>query len=227
MNACSRPGLAAHALYQYAKGGTDITGPSIRMAEAIAQNWGNLDFGFREVSQANGESTVEAYAWDLETNVRQTKVFQVPHIRHTKAGAYPVKDPREVYEMIANQAARRVRACILGIIPGDVIEQAVTQCESTLKTSTPVTPEQVKKMVESFATKGVTKSQIEKRIQRSLDAITPAQMVSLRKIFNSLNDGMSAPADWFDAEAPKATGKKHTLKEALTPPADREPGEEG
>ena len=76
---CQRPGLAEQALYSYSRGGTEITGPSIRLAEAIAQNWQNLQFGIRELEQRNGESTVEAYCWDTETNIKQTKTFQVKH----------------------------------------------------------------------------------------------------------------------------------------------------
>ena len=79
MNACQRPSLAQSSVYSYARGGTSITGPSIRLAEALAQNWGNIQFGIRELSAENGESTVEAFAWDVETNSRQTKVFQVRH----------------------------------------------------------------------------------------------------------------------------------------------------
>ena len=45
LNACARPGLAEAALYTYSRGGTEITGPSIRLAEALAQNWGNIQFG--------------------------------------------------------------------------------------------------------------------------------------------------------------------------------------
>lgn len=202
LNACSRPSLAESALYTYSRGGTDITGPSIRMAEALAQNWGNLQFGIRELEQRAGESTVEAFAWDVETNTKQVKVFQVKHERHTKKGAYALTDPRDVYELTANQGARRLRACILGVIPGDVVEAAVRQCEVTLNTKAEVTPERLKALVEKFADYGVTQAQIEKRIQRRLDAITPAQMVSLGKVYNSLKDGMSQAADWFEMEAP-------------------------
>lgn len=38
LNACSRPRLAEAACYTYVRGGTEVTGPSIRLAEAIAQN---------------------------------------------------------------------------------------------------------------------------------------------------------------------------------------------
>jgi hypothetical protein len=62
-----------------------------------------------------------------------------------------------------------------------------------------VTPEGIKKLIETFAELGITQPQIEARIQRRLDAIRPAQVVMLRKIYTSLKDGMSEPADWFEA----------------------------
>ncbi len=207
LNACTRPGLANAAVYQYARGGTDISGPSIRLAETIAQNWGNLQFGIRELEQSNGESTVETFAWDLETNTRQTKTFQVPHERHTKNGIKPLTDPRDIYELVANNGARRLRACILGVIPGDVIESALNQCETTMAADADTSPEAQKKIVDAFAKYGVTKEQIEARIQRRLDSITPAQVVALRKIMASLKDGMSNPTEWFPA----------VVKEAVVP----------
>lgn len=195
--ACQRPTLAEVAMYTYSRGGTEVTGPSIRMAEAIAQQWGNIQFGVRELSQANGESTMEAYAWDLESNARQSKMFQVPHERHTRNGVKRLTDPRDVYEMVANNGARRLRACILGIIPGDVVDIAVHEAEQTLRTSVQLTPERIKAMLELFEGLGVTRAMIEERIQRPIDALTPAVFVSLGKIANSLKDGISKVADWF------------------------------
>ena len=215
LTACQRPALAEQALYTYARGGTDISGPSIRMAEAIAQNWGNIQFGVKELEQRNGESTVQTYAWDMETNTKQEKTFQVKHERYTKKGKYALQDPRDIYEMTANQGARRLRACILGVIPGDVIEAAVAQCEQTLKAKADTGPDAIKKMVESFEKYGITKEQIEKRIQRRLDSITPAQVVSLRKIFNSLKDGMSTPADWFEIVTPEEKDPATSLKDKI------------
>ena len=221
MVACQRPSLAEGALYTYARGGADITGPSIRLAEAIAQQWGNLSFGIRELDQRLGESTVEAFAWDLETNTRQTKTFQVKHYRHTKKGGYGLTDPRDIYEMVANQGARRLRACILGIIPGDVVEAAVNQCEATLTAKADISPDAVKKMVEVFASHGVTQAMIEARIQRRLDSITPAQIISLRKVYNSLKDGMSKPGDWFDASVEEKMSPTDAPAQERKPRSDK------
>lgn len=226
LQACTRPSLAESALYSYSRGGTDVTGPSIRLAEVLAQNWGNFDFGIRELEQRDGESTVEAYARDLETNVTQRKVFQVPHIRYSRAkGNTVLTDPRDIYEMVANQGARRLRSCILGVIPGDVQETAIKQCEITLKTRAEVTPERLKNLVEKFAKFGVTKEMLERRIQRHLDAMTPALLVQLGKVYNSLRDGMSTPAEWFQA-APQT--EKGTLSaEDLKPAAGENRGHGG
>lgn len=256
INACTRPSLAQAALYSYSRGGTEITGPSIRLAEVLAQHWGNLSFGMREVEQRAfagrpGESTMVSFAWDLETNVRDERVFQVKHVRDTRSGSTRLTDSRDIYETIANQGARRLRACILAVIPGDVVEKAVEQCEATMLAKADTSPESVGKLVKAFEEFGVTRSQIEARIQRRIDSIRPAQIVQLRKVWSSLHDGMSAATDWFQpdveqqasgepaaASAPEAKGneglKARLRPKARTqapeegePPAEREPGEEG
>jgi hypothetical protein len=205
LNACSRESLASQAVYQYAKGGTDIQGPSIRLAEAIATRWGNIEFGWRELERKKDESgagvsVVETFAWDLESNTRVPRVFSVRHWRDTKKGSYAITDEREIYELCANQAARRMRACILAVIDGDIVEEALKQCDATLAASADTGPDAQKAIITAFAVFGVSKAQIEARIQRRMDAITAAQVVTLRKIRASLKDGMSSAGDWFEPE---------------------------
>ena len=105
----SRDRLAQVSTYVYAKGKTNITGPSIRAAEAIAQAWGNVQFGFKEIERGYdkgiGYSEVETYAWDLESNTKRSLQFRVAHKRDTKNGTYPLTDEREIYETIANNAS--------------------------------------------------------------------------------------------------------------------------
>jgi predicted nucleic acid-binding Zn-ribbon protein len=215
IQACTRPVLAESALYSYARGGTEITGPSIRMAEAIAQNYGNIQFGVRELEQRHGESTVEAYAWDVETNTRSSKTFQVAHKRVTRERTYDLTDPRDIYELVANQGARRLRACILSVIPGDIIEHAITQVETTLRTRVKITPELLQSTLDMFKEVGVTKKMIETRIQRHFDAVTPAQLVQLGKYYNALKDGMGVVADYFQVEKPETPSTADSVKDAL------------
>lgn len=225
LKACQRTSLAAAAVYEYPRGGETVTGPSIRLAEALAQNWGNVDFGVIELEQRPGESQVMAYAWDLETNTRQSKVFTVPHIRQTRSGSYPLKDPRDIYEMVANQGARRMRACILGVIPGDVVDAAIAQCDKTLKESNkkPL-EERITNVCEAFQNDfQITVDSLEKYIGRKAQAFSETDVIRLGKVYRSLKDGVIG-SDYFmeklknkpaeenppekgDTPAPEASGK--------------------
>lgn len=214
MESCKRKSLAEQAQYAYPRGGEMITGPSIRLAEIMAQNWGNLNFGIRELSQHDGVSEMEAFCWDLETNVRQTKTFQVAHTRYSKkAGFTKLADPRDIYEMVANQGARRLRACILGIIPGDITDDAVKRCEETLKSGNIVPlQDRVRSMLEKFLGLGVSQEMIEARIGHKTAAIIEQELLSLGKIFNSLKDGMSKREDWFVMPKTDAATSEETTK---------------
>lgn len=217
LNAFSRPTLAEKAAYQFARGGSDIAGPSIRAAEAIAQQWGNMDSGWREMQRGTDASgvpfsEVEAFCIDLQARNTKRLTFIVRHWRDTKKGGYKLTDERDIYELCANQAQRRLRACILASIPGDVTEAAMQQADVTLKSKADTSPEAMQKMVATFAEFGVHREHIEKRIQRRIDAITPAQVVSLKRIYVSLRDDMSAAADWFEIEAGEASAPRPAPK---------------
>ena len=198
MQACDRPFLAEQAIYAYPKGGTSVTGPSIRLAEVLAQNWGNLSVGIREISQDNGVSEVEAFAWDLETNFQETKIFHVPHVRHTKKGSYKITDPREIYELIANNGSRRLRACIMAVIPGDIIDAAVERCKKTMSSGKEPIGERIKKLITAFAEFSVKVEHIEKRLGHTMDATNESELVTLRAIYKSLKDGMAKREDFFE-----------------------------
>ena len=212
LTAFQRPSLASKALYQYARGGSEVSGLSIRAAEAMAMAWGNMDFGLRELEQKQGESTVEAYAWDLEPNVRRAVTFRGPHYRDTRAGRKRLEDSRDIYELVANQGARRVRACILAVLPRDIQEAVETQVAETMKATFEITPESLKAWLEAFGRIGVTKAMLEARIQRRFDSITPAQMMGLANIYNSIKDGIARVEDFFQVQEGNAgAGAKKTL----------------
>lgn len=196
---CQRVGLAEQALYSYPRGGSKIEGPSIRLAEALAQNYGNIDVGVIELEQRNGESIMMAYAWDLETNTRETKTFVVPHERKANGRVQKLDDPRDIYEHTANQGSRRLRACILAVIPGDLVDMAVDECNQTLAHANSGKPlaERIRNMVAGFAELGVTAQEIEARLQHSTRAMTEQELIAMGKIYSSLKDGYGKKADYF------------------------------
>ena len=199
---CKRLSLASTAIYSYQRGkGNKVEGPSIRLAEVLAQNWGNMQYGIKELENKNGESTMMAYCWDMENNVKQEKIFTVKHVRDTsKYGKQKLEQERDIYEATASSASRRLRACILGVIPGDVVEMAVEQCNQTMRGQSDVPlKDRIKGAVEHFGKQyGVTQEMIENKFGYNAEAFTEYTLVELTKINTSLKDGMSVVDDWFE-----------------------------
>lgn len=236
--ACQRKSLAEKAIYRYARGGTDISGPSIRLAEALINAYGNAKAGFEIISSDSESSRVRAYAYDMETNTIQERTFDVPHIRQTKTGRTKLTDPRDIYEAVANQAQRRVRACALSILPGDMVELGVNACRKTMEKSIDLNPSKIRNLVEAFVKYEVSQVMIEARIQRNVDAMTVEQFVDLMNVGNSLRDGIGKVEDFFDKDAkpiggnassaaapekPKAAPRKAAAKTQQAAPAPAAP----
>ena len=207
MEACLRPTMAAKAFYSFPRGGQTVEGPTIRFAEELARCWGNIDYGIKELSQDDGKSEMQAYAWDLETNAQSVQNFTNPHKREktdkrTKTVVMEtLTGQRDIYENNANMATRRLRSRILAILPAWFVEDAIAECKKTLagQNDTPLI-DRVKRMVVQFAKLGVTQEMIEKRLKRKVDTMTSDDFVEYVGIYNAVKGGESKIADWFDAQ---------------------------
>lgn len=222
IDACKRQGLAEEAVYSFPRGGQTVSGPSIRLAEMLAANWGNIDYGIRELSRKEGVSEMEAYAWDLETNTVSSQKFTVRHIRDTKGGGVALRDERDIYELTANMGGRRLRARILAILPADLIQAAVDECGKTLAggNDLPIS-DRIRNAVTAFKAFGVQPAHIEKRLGHALDVTTGEELADLRKIHNSIRDGVSKVGDWFGDGAKSEDGE--TLDGDPVPPRPEPP----
>lgn len=215
IEACKRPSLAEASQYAYPRGGKTVRGPSIRLAEVLAQNFGNMLYGVEEISQQNGVSVAQAFAWDIETNVKVTKKFHVPHKRFGNGKITELTDPRDIYELVANQGARRLRSCILQLIPVDIKEAAIEECEKTIKgKNTESIQDRVKKLIVAFKDYGVSISDIEENIGHPLDTIIESELVDLRAIYRSIKDGVVNKGEFFGKK--KEAEKKVAEEEGKT-----------
>ena len=212
IEACRRPAMAEKAFYAYPRGGQTVEGPTIRFAEELARCWGNIDYGIKELSQDEGKSEMQAYAWDLETNAQSVQNFTNPHQREVKGKMQTLTSQRDIYENNANMATRRLRARILAILPSWFVDDCINECKRTLagQTDLPLI-DRVKKMVVQFGSFGVTQEMIERRLKRKADTMTADDFVEYIGIFNAIKGGESKVAEWFDAPA-EATELTAALK---------------
>lgn len=202
MEACQRPTMAAKAFYSFPRGGQTVEGPTIRFAEELARCWGNIDYGIKELSQDDGKSEMQAYAWDLETNAQSVQNFTNPHQREQGKKMVTLTSQRDIYENNANMATRRLRSRILAILPSWYVEDAIAECKKTLagRNDTPLI-DRVKKMVVQFAKIGVTQEQIERRLKRKADTMNADDFTEYIGIYNAIKQGESKISDWFQADA--------------------------
>lgn len=210
---CTRRSLAERAMYEFPRGGSMVTGPSIHLARVLARGWGNIKSGFKVLEETEKSSVVMAYCHDLETNYYEEKIFTVQHIRSTKKGAYQLTDPRDIYELVANQAARRERSCILSVIPADIVDAAVEQCKITLESGNKMPLiDMVRVLVKNFQEKfGVTTDMLETYIGCKKEAFSQQSIVRLKNVYNALRDGSASADQYFDMS--KAAPQPEAAKE--------------
>lgn len=201
---CQRKELAEAAQYEFTKGDSVVKGPSIRLVEVLARHWGNITSGVDEIDSKDGETTIKSYAWDLETNVSDSKTFTVKHERSVGRGdnrrIKKLTDERDIYEMVANKGARRKRACLLSVLPGWYVDAAVTACEETLRkslTEGKSMEEVISSIVSAFSEFDISPAQIEDKLGKPVESLSKNDVVKLRHLYSAIKDGFVKPSDAF------------------------------
>lgn len=199
---CKQMTLAERAFYRYPKGGQTITGASVHLARELARCWGNVQYGLVEMRRDDeyGQSEMQAFAWDVQTNSRNSSTFIVPHRRDTKNGPQQVTDMRDIYELNTNNGARRVREAIFAILPPWFVEEAKDLCNQTLKNGggKPLA-QRVADAIKAFEGIGITADRIENRLDRPSRKWTEHDVAQLIVIFKSIQRGEITAEDEFPA----------------------------
>lgn len=95
-----------------------------------------------------------------------------------------------------------MRACILGIIPGDVVDAAVAACEKTLLGGGEPLIDRVRKMAQAFQEDfGVPLESLEKYIGCKAEAFTAHSVLKLRGVYTALKEGRASREQYFELPA--------------------------
>ncbi|GIE46385.1 hypothetical protein [Actinoplanes lobatus] len=214
--ACSRLGLAERAFYKVPNRGQ---GPSVHLARELLRIWGNGDAGVHELSRddSRGMSEVRAFAWDQQTNVRQSRTFQVPHVRMVGKDRKPLTDTTDVYLLNQNIGARAVRECIFAILPADFTAQAQEICRTTLERGDgkPLVDRVAEMVAWAKQELGVTVLMVEARLGRKRGLWTAADLADLKVLFGSIKRRETTVEDEFPPErvtAAEITGQPATAE---------------
>ncbi len=190
VSACGRTALAKRAFYRVPNRGS---GPSVHLARELARIWGNFQYGVVELRRddAAGMSEIQAFAWDVQTNVRSVRTFQVPHQRMREGKRVALVDLGDVYLNNQNIGARAVRECIFTALPTWFVEAAEARCREALEhgDGKPI-KQRIEDAVALFVnTYGVKQAQLEDKLGRKRGQWDAGDVASLVVLYQSLQRG--------------------------------------
>lgn len=206
--ACSQQALADRAFYSLPRAGGRVEGSTVHLARSLAACWGNLDYGIRELRRDDeaGESEMQAWAWDQESNVRSSRSFVVPHAIMSGRGADKKRKALTDLGDIANNnnsvAARAVRETIFTVLPVWFTTEAEGICAATLNGQGGDQPiaQQAADMIANFEQSfGVTRGQLEAYLALPVSDWTAQTLGSLRVLGGELSRGEKKVSDEFAA----------------------------
>ena len=228
---CARPSFAKVARYVLKFGGKPIPpGPSIRFAEAARRAYRNLHASARTVYDDPMKRIVRVSVFDVEDGLSDTKdvtVTKTVERRQLRENEIPLSirhnaEGQQLYIIQASdldlrakeggEVARAKRNLILGLLPGDLVEEAMAAVAQTLSDEFAKDPNAGRKqLVDAFGALGVYAQDLEKYLGHDLDHLSPEEGGSLWGLHDAIRSG---DVRWKDVVAEAETPK---------PPAEKTP----
>lgn len=188
-DACSREVLAKKAFYSVPNRGE---GPTVHLMRELARIWGNVQYGVHELRRDDeaGESEIQAFAWDLQTNTRSTRTFIVPHARMKARDRQKLTDLGDIYLNNQNVGARAVRECIDTVLPTWFTAEAQDACRDTLRGGDGIPlSARIDKMITAFAKHKVSQRQLEVRLDKKRGQWDGSDVADMTVVYGSLDRG--------------------------------------
>ncbi len=218
-----------------------IQGPSIRLLEIAAAQYGNIRCGARIVSDHGRWVVAQGVAHDLESNLFVTTEVMRPIV--TREGRRYSDDMVSVTANAACSIAKR--NALLGVIPRQMVEAIMQECMDTVAKALKSEGKIAQRWATAvgwFGERGVAESQLLAYLsQPEATAVTADDIATLRGIKTALEDGEAALADYFPAAGVPDPGSAQGADRPPASPTDtvtakvrarrqqqeREPGAEG
>jgi len=214
---------ARSAEYSKPVGGGSVRGPSVRLTEIACLCWTNVEVEIQEPMISERSVTVQAFAWDLERNIRMPGIATTSILK-ADGSRYA---PHMVETAVVATAAKARRNAILAVIPrayvNDLLEAAKAVANKHQKPLEQVRVE----MLEFFArTYKVDSEQVFTYLAvKGVADINQEHIEELRAVVAALKEGES-PEDYFGKPKSKvdlAKEKAAARKRVDETPVAKEP----
>lgn len=197
--------------YALKRDGNLIEGLSVRMAEIIADCWGNLRVQTRIVGNDGKTITAQGVCHDLETNVAVS--VEVKR-RITKKNGETFNEDMQV--MVGNAAsAIAFRNAVLKVVPKAVTKNVCNLVYQKAKGKAVEIPVAWQNCKNTFAKVGVDEAMLLWYLQiNNAEEVTAEHINLLRGTYNSLHEGTTTVMDCFITPYREAQTSKELASEA-------------
>jgi hypothetical protein len=217
---------AGACFYSLPRGGKNIEGPSIRLAEIALSCYGNVKSGSRVIEViaegAHPFVTIQAVCHDLQRNV----AVSIEKRRRIVAKKGPGDTRRPLDEddiNLATNAASAIalRDAIFKIVPGALVRPVFEAARRVAVGDQKTLSERRLKALRSFTKMGIPAERVLAGIgRRSAEEITLEDLEQLLGIFNAIKDGALSIDNAFPSPAAAAAQEKRAERKVPKPDFD-------
>lgn len=233
MRACSSPLFAAKARYRKPAGKKEVApgrweesfviGPSVRFAEEMLRCWKNVLTQQTAIYDDANKRIVRLTTRDLEANTAYSKEITLDKTveRSSDRGrevlgqrlnsygkiSYIVKATEDELTMKESALASKIiRNNGLRLIPQHIIDEAMELVEKIIKEKITKDPDSERRSIlDGFSKRGVMPSDVERFIGCPSAQFSPDNLVTLRDMLNSIEDGHATWAEYVEGTVAQAT----------------------
>ena len=212
LTACDKDLFAEGAYYSFPRGKSVVSGPSIKMAREAARIYGNYRYGFFITHDDDDARAITAWAWDCEKNNRMSASDFFKKLVQRRTGDvtnWVTPDERDLRELTFRRASILIRNCILALLPGYFVDNAVAVCKATVAGGAKSDlKERVSKMLTAFEELGISEDQLTNYLGKPVGACSREQLSELRGIIESIREGVISPQERTEMfGVPEAKGR--------------------
>jgi len=180
----------------------EIRGGSIRLAEIMANAWGNLHAATRILENDGRTITAEGVAWDLENNVRIAMQNKISIWFGEKNGNKGYQANADMQTVLSNAAsAKALRNAIFKVVPKTLVDRILEKAMNFSIGDQKTIHTKVLDVVDKLVKMGIDKDlMLEYYDCKSLNDITPTILKSLAGVGTAIKEGHIKVDEVFKAE---------------------------
>lgn len=202
--------IAQSCVYALPRQGKVIDGPSVRLAEIVASNFGNMRTGARVISNDGKNIVAQGICHDLESNNCVTV-----EVSRRITDKYGKSYNQDMQTLTGNAAcAIAFRNAVFKVIPAALINTIFDDCKEKARGKADELSQNTAKALAFFNTLGVAEDKIFSSIGiKSKDEMTLEKVGELRGMAAAIKNGETTIKDLFEPSAPVSTQKSDINKE--------------